>query len=83
MLSNDENEEVKKKRKYIKVKNNPRQKKKEQDSETESRESSINSQISKNETVNNDFEQKSVKTTTIESSSCISNKKQSVKFRKS
>ena len=60
MLSNDENEEVKKKKKYTKDKNNPRWKKKKQDSETESRESSINSQISKNETVNNDFEQKSV-----------------------
>jgi hypothetical protein len=82
MLSSDENEEVKEKRKYTKDKNNPRWKKKKQDSETESRESSINSHISKNETVNNDFEQKSVKTTTIESSSCISNKKQSVKVDK-
>jgi hypothetical protein len=82
MLSNDENEEVKKKRKYTKDKNNPRWKKKKQDSETESRGSSINSIISSNETLNKNFEQQSVKTTTFESTSCISSKKQSVKVNK-
>jgi hypothetical protein len=82
MLSNDDNEVVKKKRKYTLDKNNPRWKKTKRDSETESRESSINSQISRNETLNYDFEQKSVKTTKIQSTSCISSKKQSVKVNK-